>query len=111
MEPVQVDFKVPEMECTDGDEVPWEDCEDIEKEQMTTSMTCEVKQTSNCTPKVSQKCGEITYMECSEVPNETCETVMIKMPNQTYEHKKKCLLPDDGINGKCYWLFRCSRYV
>ena len=94
MEPVKVGFKVPKMECEDGPEVPWEDCEDVEKEQMTTSMTCKVEYSTDCKPKVSEKCNAIEYMECNEIPTETCEPAIIKMPNQTYEHKKKCLLAD-----------------
>ena len=113
LEPVKVGFKVPKMECEDGPEVPWEDCEDIEKEQMTTSMTCKVEYSTDCKPKVSDKCNEIEYMECNEIPTETCEPAIIKMPNQTYEHKKKCLLPDDGSIGKFYinYYLICKFYL
>ena len=40
--PRQVDFKVPKVECTDGEEIPYTELVDVEKIQMTTSMTCEV---------------------------------------------------------------------
>lgn len=99
LEPVKVDFKVPEMECTEDGEVPWEDCEDVEKEQMATSMTCDVKHTLNCVPKVSVKCAEVNYMECNEIPTETCDNQTVNMPNQTYEHRKKCLLSDNENKG------------
>ena len=42
--PRQVDFKVPKVECTDGEEIPYTELVDVEKIQMTTSMTCEVRQ-------------------------------------------------------------------
>ena len=96
MEPVKVGFKVPKMECAELKQLPWSDIEEDEKEQMTTSMTCTIDYATDCKPKVSNKCSEITYTECTEVPEETCEKDTVQMPNQTFEHKKKCLLPDDG---------------
>jgi len=97
--PRQVDFKVPKIQCEDADEVPYTDCQDKEKEQMTTKMTCEVKHTTNCEAVTSTKCANINYQECAEVPEEECETVEMQVPMQEKEHKKKCLLPDDGVNG------------
>jgi len=97
--PRQVDFKVPKIQCEDADEVPYTDCQDKEKEQMTTKMTCEVKHTTNCEAVTSTKCANINYQECAEVPEEKCETVEMQVPMQEKEHKKKCLLPDDGVNG------------
>merc|ERR1739844_485227 len=94
--PRQVDFKVPKIDCEEGEEIPYTDMEEVEKTQMTTSMTCEVKHTSSCKPVVSTKCSNIDYQECAEVPEETCETIDMKVPKQEKEHKKKCLLPDDG---------------
>ena len=44
--PRQVDFKVPKVECTDGEEIPYTELVDVEKIQMTTSMTCEVSQSA-----------------------------------------------------------------
>ena len=34
--PRQVDFKVPKVDCVEGDPIPYTDCEDAEKIQMTT---------------------------------------------------------------------------
>ena len=76
--------------------VPFKDIEEIEKETMTTSMTCTVESATDCKPKVSEKCNVVEYMECHEVPTELCNKETIQEPTQTYEHKKKCLLPDDG---------------
>ena len=41
--PRQVDFKVPKVECTDGEEIPYTELVDVEKIQMTTKMSCEVR--------------------------------------------------------------------
>lgn len=97
--PRQVDFKVPKINCVDAEEIPYTDCEDAEKSQMTTKMVCEVKHTSSCEPVPSTKCQTIEYQECSEEAVETCKDQEIMVPSQEKEHKKKCLLPDDGING------------
>ena len=37
--------------------------------------------------------------ECKEEPREVCEDREMMVPSQEKEHKKKCLLPDDGSNG------------
>ena len=97
--PRQVDFKVPKIDCQEADEIPYTDCEEAEKTQMTTRMTCEVKHTSDCRPVTSTKCQSIQYQECAEEPVEVCEEQPIMVPTQEKEHKKKCLLPDDGVNG------------
>merc|ERR1711953_976812 len=59
-------------------------------------MTCTVEYATDCKPQVSEKCNEIEYMECNEVPTEVCEKAEVQEPKQEFEHKKKCLLPDDG---------------
>lgn len=94
--PRQVDFKVPKINCEEGEEVPYTDCEEAEKTQMITKMTCEVKHTTDCKPVTSTKCGSVQYQECTEEPEETCEEVEMRIPKQERELKKKCLLPDDG---------------
>ena len=83
--PRQVDFKVPKIDCEEGEEIPYTDMEEVEKTQMTTSMTCEVKHTSSCKPVTSTKCSNINYQECAEVPEETCETIDMKVPKQVSE--------------------------
>jgi len=94
--PRQVDFKVPKVNCEDGDEVPYTDCEEAEKTQMITKMTCEVKHTTGCKPVTSTKCGDVEFQECTEEPEESCEEVEMRIPKQEKQLKKKCLLPDEG---------------
>merc|ERR1739844_672518 len=94
--PRQVDFKVPKIECNGAEEIPYQDMEEVELEQMVTKMVCEVKHVTACNPIVSTKCANINYQECAELPEETCEEIEMQLPRQEKEHKKKCLLPDDG---------------
>ena len=94
---MKVGFKVPKMNCTEVGTVPWQDIVEDEKEKMTTSMTCTIDYATDCKPKVSEKCSEVKYMECNELPRPSCDpSEKIKKPDQIFEHKKKCLLPDDG---------------
>lgn len=91
-----VDFKVPTVNCTTGEEIPYMTCEEIEKEAMINKMTCEVLHTIDCRPTTSKKCQTINFRECFEEPQEDCKMVTMKVPMQEKEHKKKCLLPADG---------------
>ena len=52
----QKKFKVPKIECVPDEEIPWTDCVDDTKTQMTSRMTCEPKSTVSCTPQTSQLC-------------------------------------------------------
>lgn len=91
-----VDFKVPTVNCSTGEEIPYMTCEEIEKEAMINKMTCEVLHTIDCRPITSKKCQTINFRECFEEPQEDCKMVTMKVPMQEKEHKKKCLLPADG---------------
>jgi len=93
--PKQVDFKVPKIECGDGEDIVNDDFIDVEKNQMTSRMACKVEHTTSCEPKVTNKCQQIEFQECNEVPTEKCDTKYLKVPKQELEHKKKCLLADD----------------
>ena len=80
--PRQVDFKVPKIECNGAEEIPYNDMEEVELEQMVTKMVCEVKHVTACNPVVSTKCANINYQECAELPEETCEEVEMQLPRQ-----------------------------
>ncbi|XP_040583609.1 uncharacterized protein [Lepeophtheirus salmonis] len=94
--PRQVDFKVPKIICEEGEPIPYTDLQEAEKEQMTSTMSCEVKHSTNCVPVKQTKCKTLVYQECEEEPVENCSEQEIMIPVQEKEHKKKCLLPDDG---------------
>ena len=51
-----VPFEVPEVLCKPGDPIPWMDCVDDIKTQMTSKMTCEPKSTVSCSPQTSEVC-------------------------------------------------------
>ena len=61
LEPKEVNFKVPHVTCEDGEDVHYDDYIDVQKNQMTTRMVCSVKHTTNCQPKVSNKCKWINF--------------------------------------------------
>lgn len=101
MEPILVDFKIPETNCTiPGEPVKYRDCIEVNKTKMTDSMNCEVLWTNNCEAISTRKCKTIEYKECFETPTEKCHDVNITIPWQHYEHKKKCLLTEDSESGK-----------
>ena len=99
--PMEHNFTVPEVHCErNGPDVKWEDCKKIKETKMTTQLTCKVHHTTDCKPKTTNICRTIDYVEWFENPVETCENVTILMPNQTWEHKKKCLLPNPRKGNK-----------
>ena len=59
--PKQVDFKVPKITCEDGEDIAYDDYIDVEKNQMVSKMTCEVKHATSCEPKVTNKCKDIQF--------------------------------------------------
>lgn len=97
--PRQVDFKVPKIDCFVVEQIPYMDCVDVEKVEMTLSMVCEVKHTTDCKPSTNTKCKNISFQECHQEPRENCTEIEIMIPEQEFKHKKKCLLPDDGTAG------------
>ena len=59
--PRQVDFKVPKITCEDGEDIAYDDYIDVEKNQMTAKMVCNVNHAFNCEPKVTNKCQWIKF--------------------------------------------------
>ena len=59
----EVPFKVPVMNCTEKDEIPWKDCQVKEKTQMVSSMTCTPKTKIECLPVVKKLCTTIRWTE------------------------------------------------
>ena len=93
-------FPIPKIDCVDGPDFPWMDCETVEGEAMVYRMTCEVKKAVNCEAKPQEKCLTITYDECTITPRPECESRFVYEPYQEFEHKKKCLLDDDAKPNK-----------
>ena len=98
--PVLVDFVIPETNCSAEGEIKWDDCVETTETRVTNIMTCEILHTTDCQPQTTNKCKTIEYTECFEEPTEECHRVTVEVPRQDYEHKKKCLLTEDGGGGK-----------
>ena len=100
LEPTLVNFTIPETSCVRNGSINWDDCIEVDKTIMTTSLVCTILHTTSCRPKTTNKCQTISYQECFEEAEENCQPVTIAMPKQTYEHKKKCLLSGNKGSGK-----------
>ena len=94
--PVAHNFTVPNVECWREGSYPWDDCKKKNETGMTTQLACEVFHAKDCNPQTTRKCRTIEYTEWYENPIKSCENVTIPMPHQKWEHKKKCLFPDNG---------------
>ena len=62
--PKNVKFIVPEINCTDGNEVWYHEPEVSTDIRMTNTFTCEVKKTSHCRSIVRPDCKKISWNEC-----------------------------------------------
>jgi len=93
--PKNVKFIVPEINCTDGNEVWYHEPETSTDIRMTNTFTCEVKSSSSCETQTRPDCKSINYQECREVPVTNCNPKSVHKPTQEKLHRKKCLLPDD----------------
>ena len=51
-----VPFKVPAIVCEDAEFIPWNDCEETYKSQMTSKMTCKPSGAVECTPIHARRC-------------------------------------------------------
>jgi len=101
--PRDVAFTVPKVNCTDGEKVVYKTCKRVEKDIMTSQLTCEVKFEPSCKPEVVTKCATIEYMECKDIPVLDCgEPIVVREPFQNLEHKEWCLFPkkDDSAESR-----------
>merc|ERR1719422_582562 len=93
--PKTVKFIVPEINCTDGQEIWYHEPEKVTDMRMTNTFTCEVKHSTSCESQIRPDCKSVSYQECREVPVENCEPKTVHKPTQELLHRKKCLLPDE----------------
>lgn len=92
--PKNVKFIVPEINCTDGNELWYHEPEVVEDVRMTNTFTCEarpethdnkldplqkVKSTTSCETQSRPDCKEISWEECSEVPVTNCQPKMVRL--------------------------------
>eukprot|EP00090_Calanus_glacialis_P018919 TRINITY_DN2922_c0_g1_i1.p1 TRINITY_DN2922_c0_g1~~TRINITY_DN2922_c0_g1_i1.p1 ORF type:complete len:340 (-),score=58.63 TRINITY_DN2922_c0_g1_i1:150-1142(-) len=92
--PKNVKFIVPEINCTDGNEVWYHEPEVSTDIRMTNTFSCKVKSSSSCETQTRPDCKSITYQECREIPVTNCNPKSVHKPTQEKLHRKKCLLPD-----------------
>ena len=94
--PKNVKFIVPEINCTDGNELWYHEPEVVEDVRMTNTFTCEVetafeiqcnvfdllqkvKSTTSCATQSRPDCKSISWEECSEVPVTNCQPKMVRL--------------------------------
>ena len=53
--PRDVAFTVPKVDCQDGEKVEYKTCKRVDKEIMTSQLTCEVKSEPSCKPEIVTK--------------------------------------------------------
>ena len=89
-------FKVPVMNCTEKNEIPWKDCRAKQKTQIVSNMKCTPKTKVECLPVVKEVCTTIRWLESYQEKIEKCDDNPLRtwQPYQEVSHKKKCLLPD-----------------
>ena len=92
--PKNVKFIVPEINCTDGQELWYHQPELVEDVRMTNTFTCEVKSTISCETQSRPDCKSVSYQECREKPVTNCEP-------------KSVSIRQEGIQ-LIYWTLRCT---
>ena len=110
--PKDVQFIVPDITCSDKQELWYHEPEEKTDTRMTNTFTCEPRSSSHCESQVRPDCKTITWSECRlvkllesssvknfinrEVPVTNCLPKEVHLPTQELLHRKKCLLPDSG---------------
>ena len=99
LEPKDVKFTTMKTKCKRKGNICWKDCKEEVKTRMIIEYKCKVEPEISCQPTVKPKCKTHHWTEWVEKPIENCTNVWISMPNQTYEHKEKCLVHDNEHSG------------
>jgi len=103
---VPAKFEYLQPDCSHKINIPVHDIRDKPDSTEVSSMTCKVKKTTQCVPKVAKKCRNIYYTETVITPVSRCEPFYIYVPFQERHHKQKCLfgehaggLPTEPLKG------------
>jgi len=94
--PKDVKFIVPEIKCEPKQELWYHEPEEVNETEMTNTYTCKTESTTDCTSTTRPDCKTISWQECREVPVTNCQAKSVHVPMQEKQHRKKCLLPDEG---------------
>jgi hypothetical protein len=97
---VEVDFNITEIECSDGENVPWRDCEQTINTQMTMNVTCTPGAALTCKTINEELCVTVKWDDAYQEVDSTCTDIKVSEPYQEVSHKKKCLLsnPDADLD-------------
>ena len=107
-----VQFIVPDIKCSDHQQIWYYEPEPTTGTRMTNTLKCEVKTTTNCQSHTRQRL-QADYLEwvqvgkvnkpkhpnyydnnLREVPTNNCSYKKIHVPTQDFLHRKKCLFPN-----------------
>merc|ERR1719220_1775194 len=94
--PKDVKFIVPEIKCEPKQELWYHEPEEVNETEMTNTYKCKTESTTDCTSATRPDCKNISWQECREVPVTNCQPKSVHVPMQEKQHRKKCLLPDEG---------------
>lgn len=97
---IKVPFITTDIICTNTTKIPWMDCEETVKEQMTMNMTCVPKAAVKCVPITETLCTTVDWQEFYQEVESNCTTIQVAQPYQEVSHRKKCLLsnPDADLD-------------
>merc|ERR1711970_1567186 len=87
--PKDVKFIVPEITCSDRQELWYHEPEPKTDTRMTNTFGCEIKKSVHCTAETRPDCKEVTWNECREVPVTNCNHKKVHKPTQELLHRKK----------------------
>ena len=93
-----VQFIVPDVSCSNKQELWYHEPEPVTETQVTDTFTCQVKSANHCEATERPDCKEVSYQECRQVPVYSCKPTHVHAPTQEKLHRKKCLLPDSPSN-------------
>jgi len=93
--PKDVQFIVPDIKCSDKQELWYHEPEPTTRTRRTNTFGCKAKSTTDCKTQTRPDCKTISWHECREVPVTKCEPKSVHIPTQERLHRKKCLLPDE----------------
>merc|ERR1711862_802464 len=68
LEKVEVPFKIPNVNCSLTDQIPYCDHKQVDATSKRTTVTCDVKSTQSCVPITTNKCTTVYWNDCHDEP-------------------------------------------
>ena len=82
--------EVPTYTCCTGETLPFSSNKIMEEEVTSYERTCQPKGIPVCTKKNERECITIEWEECKDEIVETCKTLTLNNPYQTFHHILRC---------------------